>query len=344
MNNQGELILNDSTLNRHQPLNVNMQRSGAANYYVLNAWGERMGTVFPEYFDKILLDAPCSALGTIHSSPEILEWWNTEKLTKLSRVQKQLLISAVKALKVGGELVYSTCTLAPEENERTVHNLLAEYPLQLVPPPPSLRRLFDRGWTEYGNEKFDPSLASAIRIWPHRQQMAGFFAVKLRKLASVDQDKKRLDDASFVPTLSAADPEIKAVLADLEQNWGLSENIWQNFRFVLTRTRLWLVDQSIRRVWKPRFVFAGLLLAEKRLFGWKLHNGSAQVFANQITRRRLRIRADQLRSLFARGRVFLPGLADGYHALEYEDNILACVYSEQGEMRINLPHHFNLIV
>ena len=343
MKNQGELILNDSTLSRHQPLNVNMQRCGAVNYYVLNAWGERMGSIFPEYFDKVLLDAPCSALGTVHNNPGILDWWNVDKLVKLSRVQYQLLISAIKALKVGGELVYSTCSIAPEENEMVIQRLLNEYPLQIVNPPASLSRLFDSGWTEYQSEKFNPALSAAIRIWPQRHRMEGFFAVKLRKMDSIKINKNH-GSANMISTLPATHPAVQAVTSDLEKNWGLCQSLWQNSRFVLTSTRLWVVNQFVQKVPNIRFVFAGLLLAEKKLFGWKLLNNSAQVFSDCISKRRIEATDTILNTLFASGKILLPSLADGYYVLEYKNKVLACVYSKAGETRINLPHHFNLVI
>lgn len=342
MKNQGELVLNDSTRSRHQPLNVNMQRGGAVNYYVLNTWGERMGSVFPEYFDKVLLDAPCSALGTIHLKPGVLDWWSRDRLKKLSRVQYQLLISAVKALKIGGELVYSTCSIAPEENEMLIQRLLAEYPLEIINPQEDLKKLFDPGWTEYNGTKLNSRLSAAIRIWPHRQQMEGFFMIKLRKLSSIQ--KQREENVTFVPTLPSDDPAVSAILSDLEKNWGINRALWSNYRFVITRTRIWLVNDAIRNVCLPRFVFAGLLLAEQRLFGWKLLNAGAQVFSSHITRKRIEISPASLKILFEKGRITLDNVADGYHALEYEGEILACVYVERGEMRISLPHYFNLIL
>ncbi len=343
MKNQGELILNDATRSRHQPLNVNMQRSGAINYYVINAWGERMGSIFPEYFDKILLDAPCSALGTIHSSPVVWDWWSVDKVMKLSRVQYQLLVSAIKALKVGGELVYSTCSITPEENELLIHRLLAEYPLQIITPPEDLSRLFSRGWTKYADLDLNPSLSKAIRIWPQQQGMEGFFMVKIRKLASINKSKEVLH-SNFVPTLASTDPAVAAILSDLEKNWGIDRTIWHNFRFILTSTRLWLVNDTIHKVLKPRFVFAGLLLAEKRLFGWKLLNGSAQVFSDFISRRKIEINDILLKALFEKGRISYSAFEDGYYALEYNKKILASVYIENNEIRINLPHYFNLII
>jgi 16S rRNA (cytosine1407-C5)-methyltransferase len=343
MQNQGELVLNDAMRSRHQPLNVNMQRSGAINYYVINAWGERMGSIFPEYFDKILLDAPCSALGTIHSSPAVWDWWSLDKMQKLSRVQYQLLVSAIKALKAGGELVYSTCSITPEENEMLLNRLIAEYPLQIVAPPQNLSRLFSPGWLKYAGHEFDPSLARAIRVWPQHQGMEGFFAVKLRKLAPLIKSKEVLA-ANFIPTLPSTAPAVAAILADLEKNWGIDVGLWQRFRFILTSTRLWLVNESIHKVLKPRFVFAGLLLAEKRLFGWKLLNSSAQVFSDYISRRRIEIDDDLLKALFEKGRVSCSVFADGYYALEYNKKILASVYVENKEIRINLPHNFNLII
>ncbi len=343
MRNQGELVLNDAMRSRHQSLNVNMQRSAAINYYVINAWGERMGSIFPEYFDKILVDAPCSALGTIHSSPAVWDWWSLDKVLKLSRVQYQLLVSAIKALKVGGELVYSTCSITPEENEMLIHRLIGEYPLQIIEPAKELSRLFSPGWIKYADLDLNPSLAQAIRVWPQRQRMEGFFVVKLRKLASINKSKEVLS-ANFVPTLSSDAPAVGAILSDLEKNWGIDSAIWKRYRFILTSTRLWLVNDAINRVLKPRFVFAGLLLAEKRLFGWKLLNSSAQVFSDYISRRRLEIDTIMLKALFEKGRVSYPAFEQGYYALEYEKEILACVYVENNEIRINLPHNFNLII
>jgi 16S rRNA (cytosine1407-C5)-methyltransferase len=343
MHNRGALVLNDVHRGRHQPLNVNMQRCGAVNYYVLNAWGERMGAFFPEYFDKILVDAPCSALGTLHSNPGIAAWWSVERMFKLSRVQYQLLVSAVKALRVGGELVYSTCSITPEENEMVIHRLLSEYPMQVVAIPGTLRGLFDTGRTEYKNEKFNPQLKNAIRVWPQRHHMEGFFAVRLVKQAPLKKSKDTVRP-ECIHTRAADDADITPVLADLQKNWGIATDTWSDYRFVLTSTRLWLVQEAIRQVIQSRFVFAGLLLAEKRLFGWKLLNGSAQVFSERITGRRIRADAELLKVLFKTGRIPAPGIADGYYALDYNNEIIACVFIENCEMRISLPHYFNLIV
>jgi 16S rRNA (cytosine1407-C5)-methyltransferase len=342
LQNRGELVLNDATRNRHQALNVNMQRSGAMNYYVLNAWGERMGSLFPEYFDKILLDSPCSALGTLPVTPGILDWWSMDRMLKLSRVQHQLLVSAIKALKPGGELVYSTCSIAPEENELLIQHLLTEYPLEIVSPPVELSTSFDPGWIVYNGTKLSSDLALAIRTWPHRHRMEGFFMIKLKKLASVSNRQE--EKTWFVPTLPAEHPAVTEILSDLEKNWGIKQSVWSGYRFITTRTRLWIVHAGIEKLCRSRFVSAGLLLAEKRLFGWKLSNGGAQVFSGHITKRRIEIDPLALKILFEKGRIFFKSLADGYHALEYEGNILACVYAEKGEMRISLPHYFNLIL
>ena len=112
MHNRGVLVANDWDGKRIKTLSHNLDRMGVINSAMINMGGERMGNLLPETFDKILVDAPCSALGVIHKAPQAVA--NLNYLQKFAFIQEQLLVSAIKALKVGGTIVYSTCTVAPE--------------------------------------------------------------------------------------------------------------------------------------------------------------------------------------------------------------------------------------
>jgi len=136
---------------------------------------------FPEYFDKVLLDAPCSAEGRFYvPEPRTYKYWDDAKVKKSSRLQKNLLISAIGALKKSGELVYSTCTFSPEENEGVIDWALNKFKdMQVMPLDIQLTNKM-QGLTFWKGKGFSVSLKSAVRIIPN-EFMEGFFVVKLKK-------------------------------------------------------------------------------------------------------------------------------------------------------------------
>ena len=340
MRNQGQLYLNDISKNRLQSLNVNVQRAGISNEIILNMAGERFGKLFPESFDKILVDAPCTALGTLASSPEVAEWWTYEKLKKLAISQKQLLVSAFKALKQGGELVYSTCSIAPEENEVIVQHLMENYPIKVEEIP--LKKLIscNDGLINYDGQNFDKNLSKAIRIFPHKHKMEGFFVIKLKKLNS--QEKNNPVSVNWIPTLTHSDPLIKNELISLSQLWGIKKKYWNNYRYIVTKSRIWMLCGKIRQIPLERVHNAGLLLSEKRITGWKLTNQSVQFLGEEVRLRRISLRDEQLQKLFSCGCLPILGLEYGYYILERESKAIASVYCEKNNLQIRLPHAFRL--
>jgi len=343
MENTGDLALNDNSYQRLQALNTNIQRNGIRNSYTMNFRGERLGKLFPGYFDKVLLDAPCTALGTLPNNPEINSWWSLTKLSKLKRIQQYLLVSAIKAVKVGGHIVYSTCSIAPEENELLIEDIIKNYPVEVVEIPKKLKGSFADGLDSYQDRSIDKSLKSAVRIWPQRHAMEGFFAVKLIKTAEIP-DKIEKDPLPERELLCHDDLEIQPILNALTETWGISEYFWQNYRYYLTKNRIWMVSESIKKIPVTPFVSAGLLLAEKRLFYWKLLNSSVQVLNSYITNRIVALKDDELQELFANGELFGKDFDDGYYVLKYLDNMIASLYVEDRKIRIRLPHKFRLVL
>jgi len=339
---KGKLIANDFSVKRMQPLNVNMQRSGASNFYMVKMWGERLGQYFPEYFDKVLVDAPCTALGTLNSSPEIEQWWQLGKLKKLNKTQYALLISAIKALKVGGELVYSTCSIAPEENELLINKILKDYPVEIVETPKTIAEQFERGVTVYNGEKLNSMLSNGIRIYPHIHGYEGFFSIKLRKYDSIIRSSKTKNLRTKL-LLNADDARIRPVLENLTENWGIKESFWGNYKFNLTKNRLWMVS-NIDNIPVNNLICAGTLLAEKRLFGWKLLNNSVNLLGNLITKRKIGLNDVDLKVLFREGYLTNTNYDNGYYVLTNKEEPIASVYVEDRRMQIRLPHSFNLVL
>ena len=154
--------------------NVNMQ--GAKIVETINENGSTIGDKYPEYFDKVLLDTPCSGEGRfIANDVKTYKNWSTKQVEELIKVQKDLFTSAVKALKINGEMVYSTCTLNLKENEEIVNWAIKEYPLELEQIKIDLKN------TIKGVMKgLDSSLSKSIKMIPTKNQ-EGFYIAKLRK-------------------------------------------------------------------------------------------------------------------------------------------------------------------
>jgi 16S rRNA (cytosine1407-C5)-methyltransferase len=133
--------------------------------------------------DKILLDAPCSGEGTLRSSPKTFLMWNFDVVKKLSREQKKLFANAVKCLKKGGEIVYSTCTHSPEENEAVVDFALRNFPVEIeeIKLPLKCRP----GVREWNGERFGGDVLKCCRIYPQDNDSEGFFVVKFKLLEEV---------------------------------------------------------------------------------------------------------------------------------------------------------------
>jgi 16S rRNA C967 or C1407 C5-methylase (RsmB/RsmF family) len=137
-------------------------------------------------FDKISVDAPCSGDGTLRGSPKTFLMWNIKTVKYLSKVQKELFREAFAQLKIGGELLYSTCTHAPEENEEVVDTMLKEFGDAIEIIPVKLPLKTRDGMTEWEGTKYDERVKLSQRLYPHDNDTEGFFVSKFKKLKEVE--------------------------------------------------------------------------------------------------------------------------------------------------------------
>lgn len=180
MQNKGILIANDYTYERMKPLSINLQRCGVTNAIITlmeGQWFKRSGIEF----DKILVDAPCSGTGTIRKSLKTIGIWNPDMIRRLSITQKQLIETGFKLLKENGTLVYSTCSLEPEENEEVVDFLIKKYEnAKLEEMKLNLKK--SKPILEFENKKYSEEINKCLRIWPQDNDTEGFFVTKITKL------------------------------------------------------------------------------------------------------------------------------------------------------------------
>ena len=178
MKNTGLLIANDITYQRMQALGINVQRIGLTNTIISMRDGWRIKGF---QFDRVLCDAPCSGTGTIRKSFKTLRMWNPNMVKKLSGIQKQLLKTAFANLKVGGTLVYSTCTMEPHENEAVVSHLLDECPDAKVLPI-TLDIIRGECITSFEGVEYHKDVSKCLRINPQDNDTGGFFVCKIQKV------------------------------------------------------------------------------------------------------------------------------------------------------------------
>ncbi len=179
MKNTGLLVANDNTIARMKPLTLNLQRCGAYNCITTMMDGQRFKRA-GLMFDRILVDAPCSGTGTIRKSLKTLLIWNPGMIKRLSGIQKQLIATAFDILKPGGILVYSTCSLEPEENEEVVDYLLKRYQNASLKEI-SLNLAHSEPIIEFDGKTYSSDVKKCLRIWPQDNDSEGFFVAKIKK-------------------------------------------------------------------------------------------------------------------------------------------------------------------
>ena len=178
MNNKGLIVANDYRGKRLSPLGMNINRCGVVNTAITLMMGHNISGML---FDKILVDAPCSATGAIRKALRVLDMWNINGIKRLAGAQRQLIKRAFELLKPGGIMVYSTCSLEPEENEAVIDYLLQTFTnAKLMDINLNVKR--SQPILEYKTRNFNPEIKKALRIWPMDNDTEGFFVAKIEKI------------------------------------------------------------------------------------------------------------------------------------------------------------------
>lgn len=196
----GLLISNDLSPDRTKALAKNVEMCGVRNAVVLNETPDRIAEVFPQFFTKILIDAPCSGEGMFRKDADMLKHWDPSSPHKYADMQREILSSAAKMLCKGGRLVYSTCTFSPEENEGIIAAFLKDHSEFSVVP------IGDSEWFSPGEAQWvmehsrqqdgagDPDFETYIeqtrgtgRLWPHRVNGEGHFIAVLKRAGELDE-------------------------------------------------------------------------------------------------------------------------------------------------------------
>lgn len=189
MGNRGLLIANDSNPRRVESLIRNLDRWGAQNTAILCETPRRISEHLGGYFDRVLVDAPCSGEGTFRSDPGEIKKWSPEFVSRCCRIQDEILWFAAKMVRPGGVLVYSTCTFNPDENEGTIARFLKTNPDFQIDPINHIDG-FSKGIQLASSSEHD--FSGTVRIWPHKTSGEGHFTARLRNTRSAPSHSPRL--------------------------------------------------------------------------------------------------------------------------------------------------------
>ena len=169
LDNTGLLVSNEINPKRSKILVENIERFGARNVVVTNTSADKLAKVFKNYFDTIVFDGPCSGEGMFRKDPDAIQYWHNEYPSELAQLQKDILSNGLKMLAPGGQLIYSTCTWSPEENEGVVAWILENYPdLELVEIP------------KWNGMRGGIDFPETARMYPHHFKGEGQFVAKFQ--------------------------------------------------------------------------------------------------------------------------------------------------------------------
>jgi len=212
MAGEGFLLCNEINPKRAKILSRNIERMGVANALVTNEHPQNLAQRLPEYFDRVLIDAPCSGEGMFRKEETAVTDWSMETVQMCARRQAEILDSGAALVRPGGRLVYSTCTFSPEENEDTIAAFLQRHPEFEADPVENI-------WFEAGEN-------ATYRMWPHKLRGEGHFAAVLRKAGDAERDFRCVNGEklpreweSFAKELGISLPRGKAVTFGAELYW-----------------------------------------------------------------------------------------------------------------------------
>lgn len=231
---KGVLVANDISNSRAKALLYNLEVFGIDNAFVTNETPERLADAFEGYFDKILVDAPCSGEGMFRKEQAVARDWTPEKSEYFAGQQREIVRQAVRMLRPGGKLLYSTCTFAPCEDEQTIAWTLEQFPQMRLIPLPEYEG-FSPGRPEWGNENSagypegtngNLELKRCVRIWPHKMNGEGHFLALLEKdsagrSVSGEQEESRAEQEKLMGILEEKNP--KGLQRETKRNGRLDQ-------------------------------------------------------------------------------------------------------------------------
>ena len=253
LNGTGVLAANDLSNSRAKGLLKNIELMGIGNVLVLSEEPGKLIPYFTEYFDKILIDAPCSGEGMFRKDRKMIRAWEEHGPDYFAKIQKSIITQAAQMLKPGGMILYSTCTFSPEENEQTIEYLLEQYSDFDVCEIEGYEG-FTCGMPEVTASK-DKRLSRTVRIFPHRMKGEGHFLALLQKHAAAAADTLTASDVKSTTGRKKLPEDLTDFLADIRREFDPG-------RFDIRADKVYYMPEGLPALNGIRFLRTGLFLGE----------------------------------------------------------------------------------
>lgn len=256
LNGSGLLVANDISVSRAMALAKNLQIAGASNVLVTAEPPKRLTPYFKEYFDKILLDVPCSGEGMFRREPDMVKNWIEKGPDYYSNIQKDILSEAYNMLKSGGNLVYSTCTFSIKEDEKIIQWFINQYSDMEICTIP-YKAGFSHGISDFTDNRCD-ELKRCVRIFPHIAKGEGHFAALLHKKNN-SQNLKNIESISFSKKnkWGKEQDKVKTVL-----NEFVHKECYEKYYPVQKKNTIYLVPNETTGIKNLRIIQNGLIAGE----------------------------------------------------------------------------------
>jgi NOL1/NOP2/sun family putative RNA methylase len=356
MGDRGPLVAVDSNVGRMRALAGNVYRTGHTNVLMVTADGRELPG--GAWFDRVLVDAPCSAEGTVREGRGRVRPRREGYETYVTALQEGLLRRAIELTRPGGTILYSTCTFAPEENEAVVDAVLADTPVDVIPlclPVPT-----SPGLTEFEGRRFDPRLVRTARIYPHHIDSGGLFLALLRRAESSEDPAAtsasfhdagwtpipRADapDGAHGPLDSEAESKVDSIRQTLREVWRVEPSALEGVRWMLRNDRMWAhgCSEWPFDAWAGRGAWDSVAVG-LRAFSFdsgglpRPSNDLLRRLGEPLTGRRVELSLESWRTLLSGVPVEVKGVTDGYVALQLDGQTVGRGFARSGRVRHEIP-------
>lgn len=337
MRGQGLLISNEVNGDRARVLSQNVERMGVTNCVVCSEQPERIAVFFPAFFDRVLVDAPCSGEGMFRKDEAAEGEWSPAAVARCAKRQALILEEAAKTVRPGGVLVYSTCTFSPEENEGTISGFLhrhEEYQIEET----VFEGVFSPGRADW-IEKPGTGIEHTLRLWPHLIRGEGHYVARLRKRGAL-QEKMSVENApeKTVWKVTGDKKLCKLTEAFLREELGIGGEWLARHPGQITKfgDQIYLMPEGMPSLDGIRVLRPGLHLLTEKKNRFEPAHALARTCLQNDTEKRLEMTEKEAVSCL-RGESLCCGEERGWTVLFYEGYALGFGKASGGQMKNHYP-------